>query len=318
MTLNDGTSQHECHRSEASKANLDIVTAKDVFASSGVPVTVADLVLAEPARAHVHEFLELAFVTAGQAVHTSEAGTTLLRRGQVVLIAAGGWHAYRPDLELHVVSVRVGPGVLRTALPWVGTLPGIGYLFDMKRSSGRPSTLVAEIPPDARRTLRPAIRALTDPPEATYSDLFSRLARLFDLLAGLDDLWCDQSQQGHSTVLPSYGDRKPGAVETATGLLRAKITEPWSLGRLAGEVHLSRSQIVRLFGVSVGLSPMAYLRELRAQRMAELLQWSDLSVANAARAVGWSDPNYASRCFRSRWGMSPSEYRHRVRVPMAS
>jgi quercetin dioxygenase-like cupin family protein len=92
----------------ARTGHLGIVSAKDVFASPGVPVAVAELALREPAQAHVHEFLELAFVTAGSATHTSEAGTTLLRPGHVVVIAAGGWHAYHPELELHVVSIRVG------------------------------------------------------------------------------------------------------------------------------------------------------------------------------------------------------------------
>lgn len=143
------------------------------------------------------------------------------------------------------------------------------------------------------------------------------MARLLDLLAGLEDLWCDQARQADSTsVLVWDADRNPRVVEASTGLLRAKIAEPWTLARLAREVHLSRSQIARLFSASLGVSPMAYLRELRAQRMAHLLRWSDLSVANAARAVGWSGPNYASRCFRNRWGVSPTQYRRRMRVPM--
>jgi len=95
-------------------------------------VAVADLALVKPAQAHVHEFLELAFVTAGQAIHSSEAGTRVLHRGHVVVIAAGGWHAYQPDPELHVVSVRVGIEVLRELLPWLSALPGLGYLFDVE------------------------------------------------------------------------------------------------------------------------------------------------------------------------------------------
>lgn len=104
---------------KASKPTLEIVTANEVFAPPGVPVAVAELALAEPTQAHVHEFFELAFVTAGQAVHTSEAGTMLLHPGHVVVIAAGGWHAYDPEPELHVVSIRVGIEVLRELLPWL-------------------------------------------------------------------------------------------------------------------------------------------------------------------------------------------------------
>ena len=50
--------------------------------------------------------------------------------------------------------------------------------------------------------------------------------------------------------------------------LRARIAEPWTLSSLAEEVHLSRSQLVRAFDASVGMSPMAYLRQMRVRKMA--------------------------------------------------
>lgn len=58
-----------------------------------------------------------------------------------------------------------------------------------------------------------------------------------------------------------------------------------------------------------GLSPMTYLRGMRAERMARLLASSDLSVAAVARSVGWTDVHYASRCFRAHYGVSPTEFR---------
>ena len=139
-------------------------------------MAVADLALVKPAQAHVHEFLELAFVTAGLAIH-SEAGTSVLHRGHVVVMAAGGWHAYQPDLEMHVVNIRVGVEVLRELLPWLGTLPGLGYLFEVEHSSPLFSTAVASIDSNQARTIRPAVRAFAEPPIATDGHLFSRLAR---------------------------------------------------------------------------------------------------------------------------------------------
>jgi transcriptional regulator GlxA family with amidase domain len=60
---------------------------------------------------------------------------------------------------------------------------------------------------------------------------------------------------------------------------------------------------------------MAYLRQMRAKQMARLLASTDLSVAGVARSVGWSDANYASRCFHAHYGISPTEYRRRQVVP---
>jgi transcriptional regulator GlxA family with amidase domain len=51
------------------------------------------------------------------------------------------------------------------------------------------------------------------------------------------------------------------------GLLRTRLAEPWTLSSLAGEVHLPRSQLVRSFDATVGMSPMASLRRTRVERM---------------------------------------------------
>lgn len=99
-----------------------------------------------------------------------------------------------------------------------------------------------------------------------------------------------------------------GHVETAAGVLRDRLVEPWTLSMLAEEVHLSRSQLVRSFDATVSLSPMAHLRQMRVQRMARLLASTDLSVAEAARTVGWTDPFHASRCFHAAHGLAPTGF----------
>ena len=80
-----------------------------------------------------------------------------------------------------------------------------------------------------------------------------------------------------------------GHVVTAVGVLRSRIAEPWTLNTLAHEVGLSRSQLVRAFDATVGMRPMAYLRPMRVEQMARLLASRDMSVAEAARSVGWTN-----------------------------
>ncbi len=101
----------------------------------------------------------------------------------------------------------------------------------------------------------------------------------------------------------------------AVKLLRERIAEPWTLDTLADEVHLSRSQLARCFAATVGMSPMAYLRRMRVERMARLLVSTDLSVAEAARSVGWRNQFHASQCFHAAYGVSPTEYRRQHATP---
>jgi AraC-like DNA-binding protein len=106
-----------------------------------------------------------------------------------------------------------------------------------------------------------------------------------------------------------------GHVVVAVGVLRSRLAEPWTLGLLAQEVHLSRSQLVRAFDATVGTSPMAFLRQMRAQQMARQLCCTDLSIAAVARSVGWTDANYASRCFHAFYGVAPTEFRREQCAP---
>lgn len=95
----------------------------------------------------------------------------------------------------------------------------------------------------------------------------------------------------------------------AAELLRAELGRRWSVTDLADEVHLSKSQVGRVFVEAFGKSPIAYLTMLRTERMAALLRTTDASIAVIAEEVGWSDPDFAARQFRRSVGMTPRRYR---------
>lgn len=99
------------------------------------------------------------------------------------------------------------------------------------------------------------------------------------------------------------------AVQHAMRLLEASIDEPWTLDRLASLVNLAPGYLVRLFGRTAGISPMAYLNRLRAERAAGLLIETELPIAAIGAMVGWHDPSHATRRFRTTFGLSPSSYR---------
>jgi AraC family L-rhamnose operon transcriptional activator RhaR len=61
----------------------------------------------------------------------------------------------------------------------------------------------------------------------------------------------------------------------------------------------------------LGTSLLGWLAQYRAEQMAVRLAASDRPVAEIGRAVGWHDPNYATRRFRATYGISPTEYRRR-------
>ena len=77
---------------------------------------------------------------------------------------------------------------------------------------------------------------------------------------------------------------------------------------IARTVGVSRSHLYRLFMSNVGQSPIDYLTSYRIGEACNLLKNSQLSIAEIATSVGFSDKFYFSRVFKKSMGMPPSRY----------
>ncbi len=95
-------------------------------------------------------------------------------------------------------------------------------------------------------------------------------------------------------------------------------TEPggsWSAERLASTVGMSRTRFFERFSSLVGESPAKYLARWRASAAADMLRKKDLGTAELASQLGYSSENAFVRVFRRYQGVSPAEFRRRIRMP---
>ncbi|WP_244259422.1 MULTISPECIES: AraC family transcriptional regulator [Microbacteriaceae] len=95
----------------------------------------------------------------------------------------------------------------------------------------------------------------------------------------------------------------------ALELLHNHPEKQWTLQVLAAAVHLSPSQLGRVFVDAYGKTPMTYLSTVRAEGLARLLRDTDLPVEVAMRQVGWQSRGHAARMFRQAVGVTPVRYR---------
>lgn len=101
-------------------------------------------------------------------------------------------------------------------------------------------------------------------------------------------------------------------VREAAELLRSAPQRRWTLHDLAAAVHLSPSQLGRVFVDTYGKTPMTYLATVRAERLARLLRETDLPIEVAMREVGWNSRGHAARMFRQCVGVTPTRYRQKA------
>jgi signal transduction histidine kinase/DNA-binding response OmpR family regulator/streptogramin lyase len=83
--------------------------------------------------------------------------------------------------------------------------------------------------------------------------------------------------------------------------------ENFSVEQLGREVHMSTSQINRKLKALIDQSAQQFIRSLRMQRAMELLKNNTGSVSEIAYQVGFVDPGYFSKVFKSYFGQQPSE-----------
>ena len=95
-------------------------------------------------------------------------------------------------------------------------------------------------------------------------------------------------------------------------LLRAVLLHPeqsWKVEEMAVLVHLSRSQLIRLFNKLLGVSPHAFVHKIRLQKAAMLLKKQTDSVLSIALACGFQSEPHFITAFKKYYAETPGQYR---------
>ncbi len=82
----------------------------------------------------------------------------------------------------------------------------------------------------------------------------------------------------------------------------------FSATALCEESHWPAKQIYRKIKQLTGLSTVEFIRDIRLQNAASLLEQGKLSVSEIMYMSGFTTASYFSKCFKARYGVSPSEY----------
>ena len=90
--------------------------------------------------------------------------------------------------------------------------------------------------------------------------------------------------------------------------MHANYTENRSIAYYADMFGMSESRFTHVFKEHEKVSPTKYLLNVKVQKAKELLENTDLSMAQIAEHVGIGDQNYFSRLFKQYVGCSPKAY----------
>jgi len=82
----------------------------------------------------------------------------------------------------------------------------------------------------------------------------------------------------------------------------------YSVEELSNDIGMNRAHLYRKLQSIVGMTPTEFIRSIRLKRAAQLLEKSQLTVAEIADMVGFNTPKYFSKYFKDMFGVYPSQY----------
>lgn len=165
-------------------------------------------------------------------------------------------------------------------------------------------------------------------PELTFID-DAVLSRPLQAIAGLD--WRDPQSRLEANTLAhgvlaqlvgAHGARAPAgrrqgglapAVRRRLGdWIEQHLAQSITVGDMAAQAALSEHHFARMFRVSFGMAPHAWVLHRRIERARALLR-GDGTLEQVAQACGLASASHLVRRFRTQTGFTPGDYRRALR-----
>jgi AraC family transcriptional regulator of arabinose operon len=147
--------------------------------------------------------------------------------------------------------------------------------------------------------------------------LFSKIYKTLELGYSIDNLLFANMCLAEFLTLFIYNSRhyettatdKMDCVDSAILFMQEHINDNISLNELSSQYNYSVSRFSNLFKQKTGYAPIDYFVQMKMQKACQQLNFTNQSVKEIAFSMGFDDPYYFSKRFRTIIGMSPKKYR---------
>lgn len=107
----------------------------------------------------------------------------------------------------------------------------------------------------------------------------------------------------------------PARLRLAEAYIEANLDQPLTIEAIAAAAHCSARSLQMAFQQARGVSPLAWWRDRRLDRVRAALAAGEASVTGAALAWGFTHLGRFSAAYRARFGETPSQTLRRYRTP---
>lgn len=238
---------------------------------------------------HTHTYIEIFYVIDGTIKHSLNGVVSTLRPGDVYLLRPGDIHCFLRDRgnTSHHRDIMITEKQWKRACDYIGLNP-IGYLGG-KTVSAISSNQIMQFEQILSKISANATKKVLH--NAYINLLCANLATVFF------DEKLDDTQRKYPIWLKQLLDKFNMPDYFLSGL-----------DTVLSCVNYDRSYVCRVFKKYIGMTMTDYLNLLRLNYAAMLLQTKNDSITRIAFDSGFPNISYFNRCFKRRYGITPSEF----------
>lgn len=259
-------------------------------------------------NSHSHDFIEFSFIEQGFTMHKVEdEKTSLLLPGDILFLRPGVYHEFWKSTNNKVFNCLFYPEILGEDFIALNEIPMLNWVLkaDSKIKWGK-----THLKSDARYVISELLKKLQAEGSTRLMGWKIRSkALLIDYLVSLSRVW---SKEKYIDAINEGYENDIDYLPTPSGIMRlleASEKKRMSVEDMAATVGYSPEHFSRVFKKLTGISPLAYLTNMRIAAAAEKLLDERLSISDVAEMIGFEDVNYFSRIFKKETGKTPSEFR---------
>ncbi|MET3877438.1 signal transduction histidine kinase/ligand-binding sensor domain-containing protein/DNA-binding response OmpR family regulator [Chitinophaga sp. OAE865] len=140
-----------------------------------------------------------------------------------------------------------------------------------------------------------------------FEVLLSRLRNIISQQSSLRKTFQQYIEANPGEIAISSADEQ--FIQQALQIVEKNIANPdFSVEELSRALFMSRVSVYKKILALTGRSPIEFIRSIRLKRAAQLLEKSQLTVAEVAYEVGFNNPKYFTKYFKMEYNVLPSVY----------
>ena len=289
------------------------VTQGSRFFEDGDPIYINKAIEQVSPHLHVHDFLEIAYVSSGRGIHILGNQKYDVSKGDLFVINYDVEHEFRSvegsNDNLIIYNCVFRPEFLDYTLINCKDFKDIAYhflfnsLFPQERGPVNDLKLIGGDGEDIEQIY---IKMYNEYMYKNSGYIEILRAYLIELLVTIFRKY-KKSEALDAHRHTEY--RKKELIEEAISYMHENYEKDIKLDELSMMSFFSRNYFCRLFKDVAGVTVVEYIQKLRIQNACRLLKETSDTVAEISNQVGYEDSKFFTKLFKRYTGHTPSAYR---------